>query len=106
MCIAKLLSFRTGCEITGNKVFQHTTPNKLGNKNFPPALSISQRFVLKLIQPLYERLGFDERPTDSHVDHGTRYSVIAWACSMGHKDCLKKSVDKFKQWMADPENPR
>ena len=61
---------------------------------------------MKLIKPLYERLGFDERATDSHVDHDTRNSLISWACEMGHPDCLSKSVQKFRQWMADPENPR
>ena len=55
---------------------------------------------------MYERVGFEERPDDAHLDQFSRLNVLKWACSMGHKDCVRRSVDKFSQWMADPENDR
>ncbi|KAF0311370.1 Aminopeptidase N [Amphibalanus amphitrite] len=63
-----------------------------------------QKFVLKLIGPLYDRIGFEERPSDSHIDHLTRNHVVVWACSMGHPDCISKAVSMFKRWMEDPDN--
>ena len=95
-------------------VYPTTSPSRNGSCLVDPVdqtiylfpVHVPQRFVLKLIRPLYERLGFDERPTDSHLDHDTRGSLIHWACEMGHADCLKKSVEKFRAWMAEPENPR
>ncbi|XP_043210450.1 aminopeptidase N-like [Amphibalanus amphitrite] len=63
-----------------------------------------QKFVLKLIGPLYDRIGFEERPSDSHIDHLTRNHVVVWACSMGHPDCISKAVNMFKRWMEDPDN--
>ncbi|XP_043210449.1 aminopeptidase N-like [Amphibalanus amphitrite] len=63
-----------------------------------------QKFVLKLIGPLYARIGFEERPSDSHIDHLTRNHVVVWACSMGHPDCISKAVNMFKRWMEDPDN--
>jgi len=65
-----------------------------------------KRFILKLISSLYERVGFDESADDSHLDHFTRVNVLNWACAVDHPDCVRKSVDKFKQWMDDPENDR
>ncbi|XP_037093237.1 aminopeptidase N-like [Pollicipes pollicipes] len=63
-----------------------------------------KRFALKMIQPLYDRVGFEERPDDSHLDQFSRINVLNWACALGHKDCVRQSVDKFEQWMADPDN--
>ena len=65
-----------------------------------------QQFVLKLITPLYERIGFDERPDDSHLDHLARNKVVVWACGMGHPDCVSKAVSMFGRWMDDPDNAR
>ena len=69
-------------------------------------LSVRQRFILQLIQPLYERVGFEERLEDAHLDHFSRVNLLNWACSMGHKDCVQRSVDQFKRWMAEPDNDR
>ncbi|XP_037077487.1 aminopeptidase N-like isoform X2 [Pollicipes pollicipes] len=67
-----------------------------------PGYGAFQRFVLKLIEPLYARIGFDEGPGDSHLDHLTRSSLLTWACGMGHAECRRSAVQKFQQWMANP----
>jgi len=58
-----------------------------------------KKYMLKLIDPLYTKLGFDQQPGDSHLDIKLRKKAVAWACSMGNKDCLNKAKENFASWM-------
>ena len=72
--------------------------------------------MLKLIDPIYTKLGFNARPEDTHLDIKLRKKAvsfhtfnisevffykpqISWACSMGNKDCLNKAKENFAEWM-------
>eukprot|EP00090_Calanus_glacialis_P046064 TRINITY_DN885_c0_g1_i5.p1 TRINITY_DN885_c0_g1~~TRINITY_DN885_c0_g1_i5.p1 ORF type:complete len:807 (+),score=220.22 TRINITY_DN885_c0_g1_i5:315-2423(+) len=58
-----------------------------------------KRYMLKLIDPIYTKLGFNARPEDGHLDIKLRKKAISWACSMGNKDCLNKARENFDDWM-------
>ena len=72
--------------------------------------------MLRLVNPIYKKLGFDRRPDDTHLDILLRkkavggdpsivkfnleiHSQVRWACSMGSEDCQKKTGEKFSEWM-------
>lgn len=58
-----------------------------------------KRYMRKLLDPIYQRVGFNRRATDQHLDVLLRKKVVNWACSMGNEDCLSKSQAKFGTWM-------
>ena len=57
------------------------------------------RYTLKLVDPLYKKLGFVPRDSDSHLDTKLRSKAISWACSMGNTECKDQASKTFKQWM-------
>lgn len=63
-----------------------------------------KRYMLALVDPLYNRLGFTPRPGDSHLETKLRSRAISWACSMGNKECKKKAGEMFGVWM-ESEDP-
>merc|ERR1711913_16218 len=64
-----------------------------------------KKYMLKLITPLYNRLGFTAKSTDTHLDILLRKRAVTWACIVEHQDCLDRASDKFKDWqgMVDPD---
>jgi len=58
-----------------------------------------KRYMLKLIDPIYTKLGFNPKPEDTHLDILLRKKVASWACSMGNEDCQAKAKDNFAIWM-------
>eukprot|EP00095_Tigriopus_kingsejongensis_P012300 maker-scaffold692_size110616-snap-gene-0.19 protein:Tk12300 transcript:maker-scaffold692_size110616-snap-gene-0.19-mRNA-1 annotation:"aminopeptidase n" len=58
-----------------------------------------QRYMKTLIHPLYNRLGFDPKPSDSHLDVYLRSNVVSWACSIGIQECKSKTQVEFRRWM-------
>eukprot|EP00092_Neocalanus_flemingeri_P064412 GFUD01078167.1.p1 GENE.GFUD01078167.1~~GFUD01078167.1.p1 ORF type:complete len:930 (-),score=265.24 GFUD01078167.1:347-3136(-) len=71
------------------------------NKMFTrtPAYGDFKRYMLKLIDPIYTKLGFNARPEDTHLDIKLRKKAVSWACSLGNKDCLNKAKENFGVWM-------
>ena len=59
-----------------------------------------QRFVLELLDKVYNSLDFEDRPTDSHLDLMNRGKVLAWACRLDHELCVWHAKSKFLQWMS------
>jgi len=70
-----------------------------------PAYGDFKRYMLRLIDPIYTKLGFTEKKDDSHLDILLRRKVVYWACSMGNKDCNQRAREKFSDWMQtqDPD---
>ena len=56
------------------------------------------------MDPLYKKLGFVPRDSDTHLDTKLRSKAISWACAMGHKGCKKDAVKSWSQWMYNPED--
>lgn len=59
---------------------------------------------MNLLEPLYQVVGFQESPTDSHLDQYKRVKMLQWACKLGHQDCVTQSITLFKLWMMNPKN--
>jgi len=63
-----------------------------------------KKYMLKLLEPIYQKLGFQAKPGEEHLDIRLRKKIVNWACSMGHEDCIDKATTSFKNWMFMP-NP-
>merc|ERR1712212_421769 len=63
-----------------------------------------KRYILDLVLPLYKSVGFTDKPEDPHLVQHKRRIAVSWACKLGHKDCLKKTLDLYRQWMANTDN--
>jgi len=56
-------------------------------------------YMLRLLAPIYQRVGFHPKPEDQHLDVLLRKVVAKWACKAGHEECQAKAVAKFRNWM-------
>jgi len=61
-------------------------------------------FLLSILVPLYDKVGFEDNLEDSHLDQYKRVKAVAWTCSLDHQDCVDKSVNLLSQYMANPDN--
>ena len=61
------------------------------------------------IRPLFERIGFEERASDGHLEVFLRAQAARWACKMDMPECIGKVKANFKDWMdnddPDTQNP-
>merc|ERR1719167_339337 len=58
-----------------------------------------KRYMLKLLSPIYRKVGYRPRPEDQHLDILLRKRVISWACAMGHEDCKAATKSNFNSWI-------
>merc|ERR1719464_939165 len=58
-----------------------------------------KKYMLRLVDPIYRKLGFTSRPDDTHLDILLRKKAASWACSMGSEDCQEQAKEKFNDWM-------
>jgi aminopeptidase N len=63
-----------------------------------------KKHMRTILTPLYNRVGFEHKKGEDHLTTKLRVKAVAWACSMGNKDCITRSVNSYAKWMADPEN--
>nr|XP_027223205.1 aminopeptidase N-like [Penaeus vannamei] len=63
-----------------------------------------KRYLLDLVLPLYESVGFDNNIEDSFLEQKKRKIAVKWACRLGHKDCLNKALTLYRHWMSQPDN--
>ncbi|XP_063590569.1 aminopeptidase N-like [Penaeus indicus] len=63
-----------------------------------------KHYLLDLVLPLYESVGFDNKIEDSFLEQQKRKIAVNWACKLGHKDCLDKVQTLYRHWMAHPVN--
>ncbi|KAG0718922.1 Aminopeptidase Ey [Chionoecetes opilio] len=59
-------------------------------------------YLLSLLGPLYTAVGFQDSPTDPHLQQFKRVKMLKWSCKLGHQDCVQQSVSLFKQWRMNP----
>jgi len=60
-------------------------------------------YMLKLLAPIYQKLGFEGKSDDKHLEILLRKRIVSWACSMGHEDCKNKVKTSFNNWMFMPD---
>ncbi|XP_063229950.1 aminopeptidase N-like [Bacillus rossius redtenbacheri] len=55
-------------------------------------------YVLGLLRPLYDSVGFEEGAGDPHVTVLTRGHALTWTCRLGLDDCVRRARDSFGAW--------
>ncbi|XP_027211487.2 aminopeptidase N [Penaeus vannamei] len=63
-----------------------------------------KNYLLDILVPLYESVGFEENPDDGLLDQYKRGKAVAWACGLGHQHCLDSASALYRTWMANPDN--
>ena len=58
-----------------------------------------QNYLIDLITPVYNKLGWEEKKTDSWLDRLLRTSVLSFACQRGLPDCVNKAKSYYAAWM-------
>ncbi|XP_076040625.1 aminopeptidase N-like isoform X3 [Oratosquilla oratoria] len=61
-------------------------------------------YLLSLLIPLYDSVGFDDNINDPHLDQFKRVKAVSWACSLDHEPCIYNAKKLFKMWMENPNN--
>ncbi|KAK2145083.1 hypothetical protein LSH36_704g02028 [Paralvinella palmiformis] len=71
----------------------------------PGKSSISMRYMLSKLVPLYDVVGFDyDQATQTHLDKYRRALICKQACYYGHKPCRDQALAVFRQWMRNPDS--
>ena len=60
-------------------------------------------YLIGALQPLYERLGFEEQPDDSFLDEKLRIVMFGLLCRLDHKECNEFSLYLLNEWMSIPD---
>ncbi|XP_069189122.1 aminopeptidase N-like [Procambarus clarkii] len=63
-----------------------------------------KNYLLDLVVPLYDRVGFNNRADDPLLEQYLRHTAVSWACTLRHKPCLDNVLGLYRQWMTNPEN--
>jgi len=62
-----------------------------------------ETYLIGALQPLYERLGFEELPDDSFLDEKLRIVMFGLLCRLDHKECNEFSLYLLNEWMSLPD---
>lgn len=86
-------------------IMQKNIKSALKLKNLSISFYYFQNFILKLIDNVYNQVGFRDNPDDPQLTVFTRYDVLAWACRLGHEDCVRSAVNHYSSWQnsSDPD---
>ncbi|XP_065076994.1 aminopeptidase N-like [Ochlerotatus camptorhynchus] len=83
----------------------------IGSLNFIDSMLIKtsnydkfKKYSLHLLKPIYEKVGFEDPKDSQLLTIYKRVDVLTAACHLGYKDCVSKCVQKFYEWMHQP-NP-
>lgn len=67
-----------------------------------PDYGALREYLLSVILPIYNSVGFEEQPNDEMQVQLLRGEVLKWACELRHPDCIQKSVELYRRWMDNP----
>ncbi|KAL7289312.1 hypothetical protein TKK_0017243 [Trichogramma kaykai] len=59
-----------------------------------------ENYAKELMKPIYEKLTFDENPSDSYRDKILRNLILSTACALNLEDCVIRTKSIFDQWIA------
>lgn len=65
-----------------------------------------QDYLLALVTPLYDLVGFDDNVNDPHLDQYKRVLAVSSTCHLNYPDCVINAVSLYQQWMQNPANQR
>jgi len=58
-------------------------------------------YVLKLLNKMYESVGFNTSVNDDHPTKLIRNTILTWACNFNRPECLNNASNFFTQWKND-----
>lgn len=61
-----------------------------------------KKYMLYLLEDLYNKLGFDQGPNDDQMTIYKRVEVNTRACMLGLPDCVTRALAKFRDWITHP----
>ena len=64
-----------------------------------PSFGAYKEFLIRLLLPIYNHLGFENHNSDSSLDIMLRALVIKKMCALGYYDCEEKAMQFFKAWL-------
>lgn len=56
-----------------------------------------QEFGSKLLNTVYNYLGFRSKVNDTHLDKYNRYNVLKYACQFGHAQCIADARHEYDE---------
>lgn len=59
-----------------------------------------ETYINTILTPVYEKLGFEPKQNELHIDTLNRVNVLSWLCKHKNEDCITKAkaeFTKFKQ---------
>ena len=63
-----------------------------------------QSYMISLVTPYYNYVGFDETKSDPQLTIYSRTDAMSWACRLQIEDCVEKAVAKYAEQMSDPDD--
>ncbi|KAJ7393976.1 hypothetical protein OS493_003647 [Desmophyllum pertusum] len=63
-----------------------------------PANGYFQGLIQSKVKPLADKLGWENKPDDKHIERYLRSSILRAACSAGDKDAIGNATQIFKEW--------
>lgn len=54
-----------------------------------------------IIRPIYNEMGFEEKPNESHVELMHRANIVYQACFFSYDWCVNKAQLIYREWMQD-----
>ena len=89
---------------SGNRFFKVGSVLLYFTENLNYFLSCSQKYLKKLVTPLYQHLGFSKKDNDTILTKLLRKRALSLACTVGNRECTSNAKDYFSRWMLDPDN--
>ncbi|XP_063599468.1 aminopeptidase N-like [Penaeus indicus] len=59
-------------------------------------------YLLDLITPLYDDVGFEDDLSGLHLDQYKRVLALSWACHLGHPQCVAESLQLYNNPFTPP----
>lgn len=59
--------------------------------------------IIQLSEALYDSLGSQESPEDSHLDKLSRSKILPYLCRYGHEECKEAALKSLRDWEANDE---
>ncbi|XP_063599467.1 aminopeptidase N-like [Penaeus indicus] len=64
-----------------------------------PGYGALRQYLLHLLIPLYDSVGFEDDLQGPHLDQYKRAMALSWTCGLGYEDCVDQSALHFDQWL-------
>nr|XP_045613537.1 aminopeptidase N-like [Procambarus clarkii] len=65
---------------------------------------VLREYMRTLLVPLYDSVGFEEDPSDSHVKQFKRMLALRYACRLQHQPCVDNATRLYAAWMLSSAN--